>query len=707
MKQHELARALRIPSDRRRDFRQALRNLAAVGKIVRLRKSRWGLPEQAQITVGTLSVHPDGFGFVSVPESSVADIFIPARHMGTALHGDEVQVALAGRPDRPPAPRERRRGRRDAAPAGPTGRIVNVLRRRFSRIAGVLKVTPYYRYVIPDHPRIRQNVQVQSVDTSAESARDGHRVVLELMPWSNPDAPVPGRLIEDLGPADAPGVDMLGLLRSHSLSDTFPDAVLRSARAVRPCKERTADIERRDLRGELLFTIDPEDARDFDDAVSLRRLPDGGWELSVHIADVSAYVQPGDDLDREAMERGTSVYLVDRVISMLPRDLTEDICSLVPGVDRFAYTVRMQLTARGRIVAEDTFPSWIRSSARLAYDQVQQVLDNGTQSSLDPAIQETLLDMARLADVLRRKRRAAGSILFEMPEVRCMLDSQGQVLDIVPRASFDAYHLIEEFMLLANRAVARRLTRKGYPAIWRVHEPPDDEQWERIHMDLAALDIAERPSNSHELNAVAESFAGTPMSHIVNLAMLRNLKRAEYASACDGHFGLSFAHYLHFTSPIRRYPDLVVHRILKALDHGTPPPSSSADLARIADHCSRREREADEAEMRSVDMKRLAFYTAKLARGETGPFQVLVTGVQGRGVQVELTLTLQRGFIPFSFLRATGDAGRPRRGRPKRTGTRMSWRLGDVLDVELVRIDTARSRLELRPSRAARDSASD
>lgn len=699
MKQHELARALKVGAGRQGEVRAALRRLEAKGLVVSLRKNRWAVANQNHFILGTLSVHRDGFGFVSrSAEPDREDIFIPARRMGTALHGDQVQVALG-------ASGRGRRGKRRTSPKpeqedgedSSSGRIVRVVERHFTKVSGVLTVSKEEAYVAPDHPRIAEPVYIQGPITRKLQQQHGHRVVAELLPWEDARDPLPGRIVEDLGPADAPGSDILGLLRSHGLESEFSTGVEQSARAIRNTESAVDDENRRDLREELIFTIDPEDARDFDDAVSLARTDEGNWLLSVHIADVASYVTPDSDIDKEARQRGNSVYLVDRVITMLPRYLTEEVCSLNPNTDRFAHTARMTLSPRGKLLSVETFPALIRSSVRLNYDQVQAYLQGEPVPDINEPVGRALKDMEKLSTLLRRKRARKGSVLFDMPEVRCVLNDEGQTVDIVPRKSFTAYHLIEEFMLVANQAVARRISEKGHPAIYRIHAPPDDEQWEKIAVDLGALGYTLPDLSRASLNKVADTVSGKPESHIVNLAMLRNLNRAVYSAKRAEHFGLAFSHYVHFTSPIRRYADLVIHRVLKAIERTESAPYSKEAVARIADHISATEREAAEAEQESVDLKRIEFYGAQLDAGNTGPFKALVTSMTNRGLLVELTETLQRGLVPFALIHGDHYSINEQRNRAVGRRTRATWKVGDVLDVELVRVDKAKKLVDFRP----------
>ena len=690
LKQHELLRALKMKSVTGQDIRHALKSLEGRGEITRLRKNRYALPSRDNQLIGDLSVHPDGFGFVTQLEGD--DIFIPARMMHNALHGDRVEVIITRSAQARRA--KQRQAKKTDRPDLSRGQIARVIERRCTRLAGLYKKAARYAYVIPDSPRVALNIHVQKLASSAEQAKDGHKVIVELNDWPDPRDALTGVIVEDLGPADDPGVAMASLIRARELNESFPVSVEKSAKRMKAGRSTIADSNRRDLRDEFLFTIDPEDARDFDDAVSLKTLPDGQWQLGVHIADVATYVEADSYIDKEAQQRATSVYLVDRVIQMLPRHLTEHVCSLVPHEERFAHTIRMTISPRGQLMSMESFPSRIKSAARLTYDEVQAHLTGQTPEKITPPLGEALTQMDKLASLLRRRRARKGSILFEMPEVRCVLNENGLPTDIVPRISFRAYHLIEEFMLIANQAVALKLSEHGYPTLYRIHEPPDDEQWERMAADLASLGFTLADTTSKDMNKVADAVADSPLAHIINLAMLRNLKRATYSGQRAEHFGLAFSHYLHFTSPIRRYPDLITHRVLKALEQGEPPPYSKREIASIAEHCSRMEREAQEAEQESVELKRIEYYARQLEEGAIGPWQAVITGMNGRGLQVELLDTLQRGLIPFSRLRDDHYAINAQRNQAVGRRTRNKWKLGDVASVELLRVDTARKQIE-------------
>ncbi|MBP7830869.1 MAG: VacB/RNase II family 3'-5' exoribonuclease [Kiritimatiellae bacterium] len=643
------------------------------GELVRLRKNRWAAPRGAPALSGRLRAHPDGFGFVTPAEPGHPDIYVPADALGPALDGDLVLVAV----EEPESER-------------PRGRVVRVLDRRQERLVGRLRRTAYYWYAIPDNPRIRDNIRVRGFAPAVKEPAEDHAVVLQLEPREREHEALTGTVVEDLGAADAPGADMLSVMRSFDLRSEFPADAVRQAAAQETEPSPALLRGRQDLRGQTVFTIDPEDAKDFDDAVSLSRDASGAWRLGVHIADVSHYVEPDSPVDVEARRRGTSVYLADRVIPMLPPRLTTDVCSLRPGAPRLTHSVFLLFDRHGLVLDFSTGPSVILSAARLDYDRVQAFFDGQPDDSMPPAVRDSLREMRELAGLLRRRRMEAGSLDLAVPEIRCVLGEDGRVAAIRRRGASEAYQLIEEFMLAANQAVAARIARQGAPSLYRIHDEPDAAQWERMQVELRALGLASPPPRRETLGRLARLAAASPMSYAAQLAILRNLKRAVYAPAPALHFGLGFGCYTHFTSPIRRYPDLVVHRVLKALEARTPPPYSAEATSRLALHCSQAEQQADEAESESVARKRLDYYHDLLARGETGPFDGVIVGLHTRGLAVELPDTLQRGSLPFSAL--PDDHYVTDRDRLKVTGRRrrQAWRVGQIVRVRLARVDVRR-----------------
>ncbi|HEY8241728.1 MAG TPA: ribonuclease R [Kiritimatiellia bacterium] len=678
-KQHELARALGLKKNS--DLRAALRELERRGQVVCLRKNRWGVPRPSEQTVGKLSVHPQGFGFVTREGVTGPDVFIERGCLGPALHGDRVTVALKGRPGKD--------GKVE-------GRVTGVVERGRSSVVGLLKNERHGWYIVPDNPRLQHNVTITEFAPSVSKPHDGHKVVVALDPWIEGAQQISGRVVEDLGEADAPGVDVLSIMRDRDIVAEFDDKVIAEAKRQAPLLT-PSDLEgRRDLRQEPVATIDPEDAKDFDDAVSLVALGKNHWRLDVHIADVSHYVRTGTEVDREARRRGNSIYMVDRFVPMLPHYLTGEVCSLKPNIDRLAHTVRLELDDAGEVLKTESFPSVIHSKARLNYDQVQAFMEGGDGAAIPAQLHGMVRDMDKLARRLRKRRAKNGSIELAMPEVKCVLDDQGRPVRIFKRGSDDAYHLIEEFMLLANCAVAEILHGRECPALYRIHPPPSEEQWAQIVADLQNLGIREAPETREDLNRIAGSLSGTPLEYAGNLAILRNLKRASYSNELEEHFGLAFEKYAHFTSPIRRYPDLIVHRQLKAVEANRPRPYSEEDLAGLGAHCSQAERNAADAEEESLKIKRLEYYAAQLERREIGPYQALVVDVIGRGLIVEVIETLQRGLVAFAGMSDDFYSADPARRRATGRSRKNIIRVGQVFDVELARVDMTRRQVDFR-----------
>ncbi|MFH0881347.1 MAG: RNB domain-containing ribonuclease, partial [Lentisphaerota bacterium] len=494
MKKHELMSALGIREEDRATFRHILYEMEVQGKIILLRKNRWALPQSARQTVGRLRMHPQGFGFVISDDPAISDIFIPEKSLGTALEGDRVQAHYS-------ISTEKRRkkggpGRQILEPRL-EGTILRVLSRGYDQLVGLLTKNPYYWYMIPDNPRFLHAVKVRH---TAIPLVEDHKVVMKLDPWESVDKALTGEVIEDLGASGARGVDVLSVMRQYRLDSDFPEESEKEARKVSELLA-PADLKgRKDLREQVIFTIDPEDAKDFDDAVSLQELPDQRFLLGVHIADVSHFVQQGTALDKEAYLRGTSVYMVDRTVTMLPPFLTTEVCSLQPEKDRLTHSAEILLDAEGQVLEASTFPSVIRSCKRLHYDQVQQFFDHGEGTNIPEPVRKVLGQMRPLARRLRKKRIAEGSMEVDLPEIKCVLDMEGKPLSFHRRGASEAYHLIEEFMLLANQAVARKMAVSGRPALYRIHDAPDDEQWERMALELSALNIKATPHSSQDIN---------------------------------------------------------------------------------------------------------------------------------------------------------------------------------------------------------------
>ena len=690
LKQHEIARALKVKGNERADFRHVLYEMERQGEVLCLRKNRWALPQQDRLIIGRLKMSVQGFGFVIPDDAALEDVFIPPDGLEAGLDDDRVMVSIGAS-----VPRRSRATAPYSNPAKVQGRIVRVIERGHPQLAGLLRRTPYYWYVIPDNPRILHSIRISTFADSAGKPAEYHKVVIVLNEWTSPHRALTASVIEDLGPADRPGVDMVSVLRDHRLDTEFSRDAVEEAKRHEPRLSIPFIDDRRDLRSLLTFTIDPEDAKDFDDAVSLHPAGDGLWSLGIHIADVSHYVPAESAIDREAFIRGNSTYLVDRVITMLPPHLTTEICSLQPGEDRLTYSVTVLIDEKGKIHGTEIFRSVINSSARLDYDHVQAFLDGTREHGIPENLHGMLRDMHHLSQILRGRRMAEGSVDLTIPEIKCRLDESGKIREITKRVPSHAYQLIEEFMLAANCTVARFLADKGVPAIYRIHEPPDEEQWAQMQIDLQGLEIAEAVSSREDINRVTRQASRGPLEYAVHLAILRNLKRAVYSPAPREHFALGFTRYTHFTSPIRRYPDLVVHRALSAAQNGKLSPLSREDAARIAEHCSRTERNSDDAEEESVTIKRIAFFHDRLDQGDNGPHSGIVVSLVPKGLIVELRDSLQRGLIPFSSMHDDFYTLTPERHCAVGRKHRKQWKIGQEVKVCISRVDTVRRRVDL------------
>src|SRR5213596_25160 len=544
----DIARKLGLTPSERVALRKTLRELERGGQIARIRKNRYVLPAEADLVAGKLSIHQVGYGFLTPETPGGPDVFIAAENIGTAMHGDRV-VARISRD----TPHDRIKGRRE-------GRVIRILERAHDTIVGTLQQSRNFYYVVPDDPRFVHDIYVRPErdQQPGTSANVGDKVVVRLEPWESRHVNPEGEIIEVLGPASAPGIDMLSIIRKYHLPAEFPNDVLDQADQISERINARQLEGREDLRKDFIVTIDPDDARDFDDAIQVEKT-NSGWRLGVHIADVAAYVEPGSALDREARRRGNSVYLPDRVIPMLPERLSNGVCSLNPGVDRLTHSAFIHFDKNGVAKSARFSRSVIRSTHRLTYKQAYAILKSASHDPLG----ERLHVAWELASLLRRKRFEHGSLDLDFPEVKLRLDETGKPVRLERIDNDESHQLIEEFMLAANEAVARELKKRTVPTIYRVHENPDPEKLAEyrefvLSFNYKVGDLAHRA----ELQRLLASIHGKPEEQALKIGLLKSLKRARYAPQPLGHYGLAKANYLHFTSPIRRYADLVVHRAL-------------------------------------------------------------------------------------------------------------------------------------------------
>ena len=678
----DLARRLSLDAPARRELKNTLRRLIGDGAVVDLRGARVGLPSRMNLVVGRLSCSPAGHGFV-VPEErgqGQGDLFVAPANIREALHNDRVVA------------RVERHG-----PKGPEGRIIRVLERANQRIVGRYEDDGRFGgHVVPFDRRVLHEVFVPPGESL--EAPSGTMVTVEVTrPPSATRNPV-GRVVAVLGRLEDRGVDLKVVVAKYDLPTAFPEDV--EAEAARVAREPGAEEARgrEDFRGWLTFTIDPETARDHDDAVGVEPRPGGGWRLAVHIADVAHYVREGSRVDEEAYLRGTSVYFPETVLPMLPHALSSGVCSLVEGRDRLTQTVVLDLAPDGRVERTEFHDGIIRSAARLSYEQAQAIVDgDAALRERYAALVPSLLAMDELARRMRRRRFARGALDFDVPQPKLVLDERGEMVAVVRPERLDSMRLVEEFMLAANEAVAEELSRRGVGALYRIHERPDPDRVEefaelvaslgvRVPQDLAAI----RPEDFQQVLA---QIAGRPEEKLVSYLLLRTMKLARYHEENLGHFGLATEMYAHFTSPIRRYPDLVVHRALRALRRG-PDHEREASLRErlpaMGLHLSERERRAADAERELAEWKKVRFMARRLGERFCG----YVTGAQAFGLFVELEEIFVQGLVHVSSMSDDYYAFDERRHLLRGANGGKTYRLGDRVEVQVARVDLERRQVD-------------
>lgn len=609
------------------EVRAALEELAASGRIVITRKGKAALPGQLGLIYGQMRCSAKGYGFF-VPADGSGDMFIPGECMNGALHGDMVFV----------------HGVRGGRGSSDRGEVTAVVKRASDKLTGTYESDGEFGgYVIPDDTRVSMDAMIPP--GCEHGAKHGDKVVARILQYPGARRPMIGEIAEVLGKSGEKGMDILSIIRRLELPDEFPAAVLKRAQAL---GKRVSDEDikgRRDFCGILTVTIDGADAKDLDDAVSLERTSRGLFRLGVHIADVSHYVRAGGAIDREAYRRGTSVYFPDRVLPMLPKELSNGLCSLNPDEDKLTLSCVMDIDQRGRVVKHSICESVICSDRCLTYEAVNAMFDG------DRALREQyrdvypmLCEMRELMGILREKREARGAIDFDLPEAKIILDDNGRAEDVKLHVRGEANRMIEEFMLAANETVARHGVDKGIPLMYRVHHAPESSRMEELNTFLNTLGYSIRGLDELKPMAVRRVLlqaAGSPEESVINRVTLRAMSKARYSPDCDGHFGLAAECYCHFTSPIRRYPDLMVHRALKDALHGRLSEKKRqgwlSSLPEAANHCSDREIAAVEAERAADDLKKCEYMQEHIGEEFSG----VISGVVQQGFFVELPNTVE------------------------------------------------------------------
>jgi ribonuclease R len=635
----ELIASFQIGEEEQEAFTALLDKMEEDGDIVKTRAERYGVPERFNLVRGTLQGSTKGFGFVIPDQPGKPDIYIHLNDMNGAMDGDLVLARI-------------HKGK--SGDRRPEGEIVRILKRKLDKIVGTFtRLSSHFGFVIPDNKRIATDIFI--APEFQMNARDGQKVVVKLHHITGRHS-AEGEIVEILGHKNDPGVDILSIIRKHGLPEAFPEVVLKEAEAIPDTISEEEIKGRHDLRERPMVTIDGEDAKDLDDAVSVERLENGNVRLGVHIADVSYYVKEGSALDREAYERGCSVYLVDRVIPMLPKRLSNGICSLNPKVDRLTMTCDMEIDGEGNVVKYEIYPSVIRTRERMTYTNVKKIVvdeDPELIARYQPLVDDFRL-MADLAMTLRRKRMRRGAIDFNFAEAKVIVDEKGKPIDIVKRPRTIAEQLIEEFMLAANETVAEHFFNLGVPFVYRIHENPDAEKLKAFYEFITSFGYAVKGKpdqvKPHALQALLEKVQGKPEEHVISTVMLRSMKQAKYAAENIGHFGLAAPFYSHFTSPIRRYPDLLIHRIIREVLSKGFLSSERIDelneyLPDAAQQSSIRERIAVDAERETQDLKMAEYMMDKIGKEYDG----IISSVTSFGIFVELPNTIE-GLVHISFL---------------------------------------------------------
>ena len=674
----ELLRLLRLAPRLQQTLQAALRPLEQAGRVARIKGNRYILPREADLVPGRIRMNRQGKGFLQPDNPDLKEIAIEESATGTALHEDRVLVRRDVRP----------KGLRPDAAGPDTGTVVGILERRRTRIVGTLQRGRQFLYVIPDDPRIPHDIYVPEPRDVGRPARVGDKVVVELRAWESRHTNPEGEVVEVLGAPDAEGVDMLSVLRQYDLPLHFPKAALHEARGIGTTIDPRDTTGRVDCRRHQVITIDPDDAQDFDDAIALERVSAEQWRLWVHIADVSHYVKPGSALDLEARRRGNSTYLVDRVIPMLPEALSNELCSLKPDADRLTKCVEFLLSSDGRVLAAKFYSAVIHSQRRFNYGEVLGIL----QRKPAGPIEQMLHSAHELAQRLRRLRFKAGSLDLDFPETKIRLDEQGCVARIERTENDVSHQLIEEFMLLANEAVAGRLMSQRQPAVYRVHEVPDERRLREYREEVLSQNVpCGNLSRPGEVQKLLHRLGALPIGPALKIGFLKSLMRARYAVEPLGHYGLAKAKYTHFTSPIRRYADLIVHRAL--FEKKSAP---AAALKETAEHVSVTEHNSADAERDSKDVKLFAFLNAQLQSGHPERYPALVTGTRNFGFFVDVPGLAMSGLVPLSKVEDDFYVFDAARNCLVGRRTRRVIRLGDPVRVQVAKVDRFKKQVDFR-----------
>lgn len=681
MNASELAEHFKIDDSESEQFRTLLRELELKGEIVRIKKEQYANPKKANLLVGKLDANQRGFGFVvPVKEGISDDIYVDAEGLGSAMHGDIVVVRL-------PSTKKKKKGRRKkGGRERNVGMIINVLHRENETVVGTLKKSRHLNYVAPDNSKLPKDIYVSMEDT--KDSEHGDKVIVKIDQWPTRHLNAEGTIIEILGKDGEPSVDIKSIIHQFKLPFKFDKNILAETQDL-PLSISPDEISTRlDLRDELIITIDPEDAKDFDDAISLKKDKKGNWLLGVHVADVSYYVKQDSAVDVEARKRGTSVYLPGTVIPMLPEVLSNGICSLKEGEERLTKGVFFTYTPDGRLLRSEIRHSVINVRKRLTYHNATKILMESDERDTNP-VTNLLFEASKLAKLLYKKRMEEGALELNLPEINIRVGEDGKI-DTIEKVKRDISHIIiEEFMIAANQAVATFMHQNNLPSINRSHpEPDEDEMLDYAEFIFNCKNKRIDPFDKKRLQAFLDEISDHPESYIINLMLLRSLKKAEYSTAHTSHFALGLEHYAHYTSPIRRYPDLIVHRLLDLFFKGQlkskqAKASWNEKITGWAKHCSTTEKRAEEAEREIIKLKLLRHLEQHADKVMDG----VITGIQEYGLFVQIDEFQLDGLVHIRTL--TDDFYKLDPKKLSLIGTRRGkvYNFGDVIKVKITKID--------------------
>jgi ribonuclease R len=677
MRIKELAQAMNVSRSEYPSFQHSVKRLTAEGRLVRLKRGRIGSVDQMDVVVGTLSVNRSGRGFLEI-EGAGEDMVLLDTGLLTALDGDQVLARSVGE----------RAGRQ-------AGVVIKVLKRSDRNIVGILHKQDGLTFVRPDNTKIHRDIYVSSADSL--KAKDGEKVVVKLTTWDDPHTNPRGKVSERLGYPSTPGIDMLSIIKSYTLPEHFSSETMGQAETAAAVDTTEEQQRRLDLTGECIYTIDPFDAKDHDDAISVSKIK-GGYRLGVHIADVSFYVPEGSALDREALERGNSVYLPGMVIPMLPEVLSNDTCSLRPNRRRLAHSVIIDFDKTGKALTWQMRDTVIRSRAKLSYEEVQEFFNSQTVTPRIKRISDSLLVARDLARLLTKRRATNGSLDFDLPESKIILNDQGEVLELGNSIRLESHRLVEEFMLAANQAVAHELHRNGKPLLYRVHDKPTLEKLTVFSQMMNHLGFSfpvSQQITSIQFARFLEHVIDLPEADFINELMLRTMQKAVYQHENIGHFGLAFTHYTHFTSPIRRYPDLLIHRLLRKLKKGKYTSSATNRMLKVIDRvgkqCSETERIAVTVEREAVRTKQITYMSRHLGEKYEG----VISGTMSYGFFVRLKNMGVEGLVRFSSIDDDYYHYDEKRFSIIGRRTGRTFRMGNAVTVSVATVNQERKEIDL------------